>query len=160
MSPQVGRTSFILKQPSNTKQQKPTLREVALQTNKTNPSQLGDPVSLKAEKADSEPTNQDRGASSTSSSSSKTSAVKENLSKVAPAPTEGDGDKKGAQGESNPGNAGGHQTLRQKALKTMEQNPSQLGDPVSLKAEKADSEPTDQDRGAAATKRAEKSSKL
>jgi hypothetical protein len=33
-------------------------------------------------------------------------------------------------------------------MQKIEENPSQLGDPVSLKAETADSEPTDQDRGA------------
>lgn len=33
-------------------------------------------------------------------------------------------------------------------MQKIEGNPSQLGDPVSLKAETADSEPTDQDRGA------------
>lgn len=34
-------------------------------------------------------------------------------------------------------------------MQKLEENPSQLGDPVSLKAEKADSRPTDQDKGAA-----------
>lgn len=34
-------------------------------------------------------------------------------------------------------------------MQKLQENPSQLGDPVSLKAEKADSEPTDQDKGAA-----------
>lgn len=29
----------------------------------------------------------------------------------------------------------------------LDENPSQLGDPISLKAETAESEPTDQDRG-------------
>ena len=33
-------------------------------------------------------------------------------------------------------------------MNKLEENPSQLGDPVSLKAEKADSRPTDKDRGA------------
>lgn len=37
---------------------KKTLKELA----KGNPSQLGDPVSLKAETSDTEPTEQDRGA--------------------------------------------------------------------------------------------------
>ncbi|KUJ22670.1 uncharacterized protein LY89DRAFT_664467 [Mollisia scopiformis] len=118
-------------------QGKKTLRESALETNKNNPSQLGDPISLKSETADSSPTNQDRGASSSSQSSS---SVKENLKSTAPAPTEGDTDGKGK---------GGHQTLRQKAMQKLEENPSQLGDPVSLKAETADSRPTDQDKGAA-----------
>lgn len=116
--------------------QEKTLRETALETKTTNPSQLGDPVSLKAEVSNSSPTSQDRGASSSSQSSS----VKDSLKNTAPAPTEGD-----TNGKGN----GGHQTLRQKAIQKLEENPSQLGDPVSLKAEKADSRPTDQDDGAA-----------
>ncbi|MCJ1476188.1 hypothetical protein MMC13_004853 [Lambiella insularis] len=81
-----------------------------------NPSQLGDPVSLKAESADSQPTDQDRGAQSPSSDS-----------------------KSGSTTGNRPS----------KSLKELaKENPTQLGDPVSLKAETADSEPTDQDRGA------------
>ncbi|CZR51042.1 uncharacterized protein PAC_00917 [Phialocephala subalpina] len=118
--------------------QKKTLRESALETQKTNPSQLGDPVSLKNEASDSSPTNQDRGAASSSQASF---SVKDNLN-TAPAPTERDTEIKGN---------GGHQTLRQKAMQNLEENPSQLGDPVSLKAEKADSRPTDQDKDAAVT---------
>jgi hypothetical protein len=38
--------------------------------------------------------------------------------------------------------------MRQRAMEKLEENPSQLGDPVSLKAETADSEPTENDRGA------------
>ncbi|MCJ1318178.1 hypothetical protein MMC15_003506 [Xylographa vitiligo] len=84
-----------------------------------NPTQLGDPVSLKAEAADSEPTDQDRGAQSStppgeSENTSRTSDVRPS-----------------------------------KSLKELaKENPTQLGDPVSLKAETADSEPTEHDRGA------------
>ncbi|KAE9367034.1 hypothetical protein N431DRAFT_445717 [Stipitochalara longipes BDJ] len=116
---------------------KKTLREKALETNKTNPSQLGDPISLKSETSDNSPTNQDRGASSSSQSNN----TKSNINNVAPSPTEGDGKQRGE----------GHKTLRQKAMDKLEENPSQLGDPVSLKAEKADSEPTENDRGAKGT---------
>ena len=42
----------------------------------------------------------------------------------------------------------GQKTLRQRAMEKLQENPSQLGDPVSLKAETADSEPTENDRGA------------
>ncbi|KAI6713056.1 hypothetical protein PZA11_001167 [Diplocarpon coronariae] len=109
---------------------KPTLRERALQTNKTNPSQLGDPISLKAETSSTSPTPSDRGAQS---------PVK-HISKVAPAPTEGDSSReKGGKGGK---------TLRQRAMDKLHENPSQLGDPVSLKAETADSQPTENDRGA------------
>ncbi|KAG4433380.1 hypothetical protein IFR05_011140 [Cadophora sp. M221] len=107
-----------------------------MQTNKTNPSQLGDPISLKAETTSHFPTPESQGASNSASSS-----TKEEIKKVAPAPTEGDGGRNGQ----------GKKTLRQKALDKLQENPSQLGDPVSLKAETADSEPTENDRGAAST---------
>ncbi|KAK0100276.1 hypothetical protein ONS95_008235 [Cadophora gregata] len=114
----------------------PTLRERALQTNKSNPSQLGDPISLKAETSSTSPTSEDNGASS-SEPKSASQATKENVRKVAPAPTEG-----GQDGRD------GKKTLRQRAMDKLQENPSQLGDPISLKAETADSEPTDNDRGA------------
>lgn len=41
-----------------------------------------------------------------------------------------------------------NKTLKQLATSKNAENPSQLGDPVSLKAETSDSEPTEQDRGA------------
>lgn len=41
-------------------------------------------------------------------------------------------------------------------MNKLEEIPSQLGDPVSLKAEKADSEPTENDRGAAGKARKSK----
>jgi hypothetical protein len=123
-------------------QNKKTLRESALKTKKTNPCQLGDPISLKSETSDTSSTEQDRGASSSSSRSNDT---KNNIKKVAPAPTEGD------SGGKNEKKEGEHKTLRQRAMDKLEENPSQLGDPVSLKAETADSEPTENDRGAKET---------
>lgn len=43
---------------------------------------------------------------------------------------------------------------KKKSLKELAKgNPTQLGDPVSLKAETSDTEPTDQDRGALGTKK-------
>lgn len=114
-----------------------TLRETALETNKTNPSQLGDPISLKAETSNNLPTNQDPGTSNQSNTQTSVNAI-------VPVPTEGDIDKKG----KGKGDGEGHQTLRQKAMQKLEENPSQLGDPVSLKAEKVGSSPTDQDLGA------------
>jgi hypothetical protein len=41
-----------------------SLKDIAREKNETNPSQLGDPVSLKAEAADSKPTPDDTGAKS------------------------------------------------------------------------------------------------
>lgn len=119
----------------STFQSKKTLREMALETNKTNPSQLGDPISLKAETSSTSPTNQDRGASSSASRINDTKTI-------APSPTEGDTERqKGGKAVDR------HKTLRQRAMDKLEDNPSQLGDPVSLKAETADSEPTENDRG-------------
>jgi hypothetical protein len=112
-----------------------------LENNETNPSQLGDPISLKSETSNTEPTNQDRGASASSSRNSDTK-------NIARSPTERDTDRKNG-GE-------GHKTLRQRAMNKLEEIPSQLGDPVSLKAEKADSEPTENDRGAAGKARKSK----
>ena len=93
------------------------LKDAAMQ----NPSMLGDPVSLKAENADSEPTDQDRGAG-----------------------TDVGAHKKPADKEKEANKPQGKGKLKDAAMK----NPSLLGDPVSMKAENADSEPTDQDRGA------------
>jgi hypothetical protein len=94
---------------------------------------------LKSEISNTSPTTQNRGSSS--QSSNPTSSTIKN---TAPAPTEGDGDGSKSKG----GDGKGHQTLRQKKMQKLEENPSQLGDPVSFKAEKADSRPTDQDTGA------------
>lgn len=47
-------------------------------------------------------------------------------------------------------------SLKQMAQDKMETNPSQIGDPVSLKAETSHNEPTEQDRGALGTGRDEK----
>ena len=82
------------------------------------PTQLGDHVSLKAEAADSTPTNNDQGAQASSSEGTKASSISP------------------------------------KRLKDLaKENPTQLGDPVSLKAETARSEPTNNDRGAGSTPR-------
>ena len=86
-----------------------------------NPSMLGDHVSLKAEAADSKPTHEDRGARSDVGAH-----------------------KKPHQHEKETSRPEGKGKLKDAAMK----NPSVLGDPVSLKAPSADSEPTDQDRGA------------
>ena len=86
-----------------------------------NPSLLGDPVSLKAENAESEPTDQDKGARTDEGAH--------------PKPGDKEKEAKKPQGKGK---------LKDAAMK----NPSLLGDPVSLKSENANSEPTHQDRGA------------
>ena len=65
-----------------------------------------------------------------------------------------------AGGNNNNNNNGGHKSLKDLAQDKLEKNPSQLGDPVSLKAETSDSHPTEQDRGAQPADPNKKSSKL
>lgn len=128
-----------------------------------------------------EPTDQDRGAKSNSKSSSSSSQK----STLAPSPTEGDLDSRnnssslknqdlaGTGGKRLPynisaapapteGDLDGDDAQQggkkgKKSLKELAKgNPSQLGDPVSLKAETSDTEPTDQDRGALGGRRGSK----
>ncbi|KAK5256532.1 hypothetical protein LTR16_003056 [Cryomyces antarcticus] len=101
-----------------------TPRKTLKQAAQDNITMLGDPVSLKAETADSEPTDQDRGARS-SARTGKTS-------------------KSFSDDTEERGNSSGSRSLKEAA----KNNRSMLGDPVSLKAEASESEPTDQDRGA------------
>jgi len=94
---------------------KKSLKEVASDTLKSNPSVLGDPVSLKAEKSDTQPTQKDM-----------------------PNKAEAEKERKRTGGTSE-----GKKSLAEAAMS----NPTLLGDPVSLKAEKSSSQPTEQDRG-------------
>ncbi|KAI1454660.1 hypothetical protein F4805DRAFT_304596 [Annulohypoxylon moriforme] len=109
-----------------------TLREKATKKIKgpdANPSQLGDPISLKAEQSEHIPTDEERGATKTSGSSS--NDIKKNSNQ---------------SGKSN-----GDESLREKAVKKLhgsQANPTQLGDPISLKAETTGDVPTDREDGA------------
>ena len=87
-----------------------------------NPSMLGDHVSLKAEKADFQPTDQDKGAKTEVGAYQKLE------------------EKDASQRE-------GKGKLKDAAMK----NPSLLGDPVSLKAEQSNSKSTDHDKGSLPT---------
>lgn len=100
----------------------------ALHGPNANPSQLGDPTSLKAETSDNIPKPDEAGAGQNSHQSSTSSSV---------TPRRGGG--------------GGGEKLREKAAKALHgpnANPSQLGDPVSLKAEAVDHVPTPSEEGA------------
>ncbi|KAG8164816.1 hypothetical protein KVR01_005091 [Diaporthe batatas] len=88
-----------------------------------NPSQLGDPISLKAEISDNIPKPDEAGSQSS--------------------PTPPSRPHRSGQG--------GRETLREKAAKKLhgpDANPSQLGDPISLKAEQSDNVPTPGEEGA------------
>ncbi|KAK2597790.1 hypothetical protein N8I77_012552 [Diaporthe amygdali] len=109
----------------------------ALHGPNANPSQLGDPISLKAEASDIIPKPDEAGAQSSSSTSS--------LSQNGSSSTSGSGE-----------------TLREKAAKKLhgaDANPSQLGDPISLKAEQSENVPTPSEEGAHSGKKG-RSSKL
>lgn len=108
----------------------------ALHGPNANPSQLGDPISLKAEASDNIPKPDEDGAQSSSSTSSPS--------------------------QSGSSSTGGGETLREKAAKKLngpDANPSQLGDPISLKAEQSDNVPTPSEEGAHPGKKG-RSSKL
>jgi hypothetical protein len=108
-----------------------TLREKAskkIQGPDANPSQLGDPISIKAETSDYMPTEEAEGAPS-----SRTSPISPSKSHA-----------KSGEGE------GGDETLREKAAKKLngpDANPSQLGDPISLKNETTPGVPVDGEQG-------------
>lgn len=92
-----------------------------------NPSMLGDPVSLKAEQSEYVPPGQDQEGAANESASEKSSTS--------------------AGGSAG----GGKETLREKATKKLkgpDANPSQLGDPISMKAEYSDRVPKPEEGGA------------
>lgn len=115
---------------NNTQGQGEKLREKAtksLHGPNANPSQLGDPVSLKAEASNNIPKPDEAGSRSSP-----------------PTPSS----KSGGRGSSS---GTGEEKLREKAVKKLHgegANPSQLGDPISLKAEQSDNVPTPGEEGA------------
>ncbi|KAJ4412444.1 hypothetical protein N0V82_008799 [Gnomoniopsis sp. IMI 355080] len=125
---------------SSTSPKAETLREKAskkLHGPDANPSQLGDPISLKAETSQHIPKPAEAGARGNNSSSSSTKSAS-------------------AQKSDSSNTQSGGETLREKATKKLNgpnANPSQLGDPVSLKAETSDNVPAPSEEGAAKGKR-------
>ncbi|KAI0877157.1 hypothetical protein GGS24DRAFT_159026 [Hypoxylon argillaceum] len=98
-----------------------------------NPTQLGDPISLKAETSDYVPTEEEGGDGLPSPSPSAMS-----------------------HGSKN-------ETLREKAAKKLkgpDANPSQLGDPISLKNETSPGVPASSERGTESEEVIERDSKL
>ncbi|OHW98201.1 hypothetical protein CSPAE12_02983 [Colletotrichum incanum] len=116
------------------------LKHVAEKATSNNPSQLGDPVSLKAEVSQLSPTENDLGANSKQSS---------------PPSKPSKGGAAGAKNsDGSPVQGPEKKRLKQVAEENMEAgNPSQLGDPISLKAETSSAEP----RGEADGQRRERS---
>ncbi|KAL9108104.1 MAG: hypothetical protein Q9227_007079 [Pyrenula ochraceoflavens] len=126
-----------------------------------NPTLLGDPTSTKAET--SETPNPDDASSSSRQKDGKQYSAAKNISKpqdtyassaapvMAPAPTEADTeqDEERSQGQGAAGGEGREETLKEKAERQLrEGNPTQLGDPVSLKAETSERVPTREEEGA------------
>ncbi|KAI0538868.1 hypothetical protein GGR58DRAFT_273274 [Xylaria digitata] len=114
-----------------------TLREKASKKEHgpdANPSQLGDPISIKAETSDYAPEEEEERGSSPSS----------------PSPS--------VKPQSSRG-----ETLREKAAKKLDgpnANPGQLGDPISLKSETSPGVPVDSERGAKSEEITKRGSKL
>ena len=91
-----------------------------------NATQLGDPISLKAETSDNIPTPEEAGAKGSHEDPNQPLSDAKPESKPPPKDSK-------------------HKTLKEIAQET---NPTMLGDPISLKAETSDTEPTENDRGA------------
>jgi hypothetical protein len=118
---------------------------------KSNPTALGDPVSLKAEKSDTSPTEQDRPNKSTSAiekdepnQSAQNPALQGSRGVKQVTPTEQDINQSAQNPTLQP--SGKHnKSLKEVAKKDLGQaekgNRSMIGDPVSLKAETSDRDP-------------------
>lgn len=123
-----------------------TLREKAakkLHGPDANPSQLGDPISLKAETSKTIPRPDGAGAGQSNSTSNNNNNNNNNTS-------------------SSTREEDGHKLRVKAAKKTCgpDANPSMLGDPVSLKNEASVNMPTDEEREAAAAGARRRDSKL
>ena len=101
-----------------------------------NRSLLGDPTSLKAEQSDTQPRGEDD---------------RDLPSSTRPIPDSSESQKQGPGETGTQQKSKQHKTLKEAAM----ENRTMLGDPVSLKAETADSHPTENDRGASSKKLAE-----
>ena len=108
-----------------------SLKAQAEETLKTNPTALGDPVSLKAETSDTEVGDGD--------------SLYKQETKTQNSNTTGSGEGRNGKG----GEGKGEGQAGKKSLKELaKENPTMLGDPVSLKAETSDLVPTEGEMGA------------
>ncbi|KAK1658474.1 hypothetical protein BDP55DRAFT_734093 [Colletotrichum godetiae] len=108
------------------------LKHVAAKANSSNPSQLGDPVSLKAEVSKLSPTEEDLGAAADSKTPPSSSSKQQSGGAA--------GGAKNSDG--SPVQDYDKRRLKDVAKENLESgNPSQLGDPVSLKAEVTEKDP-------------------
>ncbi|KAK2055263.1 hypothetical protein LY76DRAFT_578524 [Colletotrichum caudatum] len=111
------------------------LKHVAEKATSKNPSQLGDPVSLKAEVSQLSPTEDDLGANSKRGSSGGKGGA-------AGAGAGGGGAAGAKNSDGSPVRGPEKKRLKEVAEENLEAgNPTQLGDPVSLKAETSETEP-------------------
>ncbi|KAF6829698.1 hypothetical protein CPLU01_07780 [Colletotrichum plurivorum] len=102
------------------------LKHVAAKATSANPSQLGDPISLKAEVSNLVPTEEDQGAASSRGKQQQ----------------QGAGAAGARNSDGSPVQDREKKRLKQVAEEKLEAgNPSQLGDPISLKAETSGTEP-------------------
>ena len=121
-----------------------TLRQLAgqkVQGKDSNPSQLGDPVSMKAEESNKVPTPTEADVSEQEQSSNTPSDTRE--------PPSSSGSPYGDKLKGGRTLKGMMKDKIEQAEKGKGKNPTMLGDPTSLKAESTDSkeDPTDHDNG-------------
>ncbi len=104
---------------------------------KSNPTALGDPVSLKAEGSDSSPTEKDR-----PNQHPALQGHPQNIKELAPTEEDLDDSTEKAKAQSNDKDNKSLKELAQQDLKGAKKgNRSMLGDPTSLKAETVDRDP-------------------
>jgi hypothetical protein len=131
------------------------------QDGKGNPTQLGDPGSLKVETSDSNPvpgrTNQDGAHGDNESKSPHPSDPYERSSKDRAKPGQSSSHSERPHSQKVRGTLSHPNAAN---VRQAEKSASMLGDHVSLKAETADSKPTDQDRGAGLSKDADEMQKV
>lgn len=121
------------------------------ESDKSNPTALGDPVSLKAETSDTDPTEKSQSTS------------RANLDTIAPSPTEGDLSKSQSHND-NQDTSKTKKSLKETAEQDLKGagkgNRSMLGDPVSLKAETTEKDPIEDDGRGLVTDNKKRDSKL
>ncbi|QDS76739.1 hypothetical protein FKW77_001315 [Venturia effusa] len=130
------------------------------QEGKGNPTQLGDPGSLKVETSNSDPvpgrTNQDGAHSATGSAASHPSDPYERSPEDRHDPSQKALDPRQPHSQK----VRGTMSHPDAAYLMQAEKPAMLGDHVSLKAESANSKPTEQDRGAGLPSQAEEMQKV
>ena len=114
------------------------------ETAKSNPTMLGDPVSLKAETSNTSPTENDRphqAAGGSQSNSARKSNPAQEVKQLAPTEHDIGKDTDNASQPSDKHNKSLKELAEKDLNSTKNGNPTMLGDPISLKAETSTRDP-------------------